>query len=81
MGIKNSSYMPYIDYDAGLGFHQEVFSCKNIIFMTINETIDITHRRIKQIDRYRYIIIESLTSLPYSDTVKSFSEHVCRTCA
>ena len=81
--IQDLFNMPYINYEDGLEFQREEFNRENIIFMTINETIDIMHRRLGHIgrNRVRYMINEGLTSLPYSDTDKFFSKHVCRTCA
>ena len=51
--------------------------------MTINETIDIMHRRLGHIgkNRVRYMIYEGLTSLPYSNTDNFYTKHVCRSCA
>ena len=51
--------------------------------MTINETIDIMHRRLGHIgkNRVRYMINEGLTKLPYSDADKFYLKHICRTCA
>ena len=49
--------------------------------MTINETIDITHRRLGHIgkNRMRYMLNEGLTKLPYSDIDKFYLKHIWHT--
>ena len=56
--IKDLFNMTIINYDNAK---------ENIIFVTINKTIDIMHRRLGHIcnNRVRYMINEGLTSLPY----------------
>ena len=73
--------MPIINYDAE--YQKNEFNQENIIFMTINDTIEIMHRRLGHIgkNRVRFMINEGLTKLPYTDTDNFYNKHVCRSCA
>ena len=81
--IQDLFNMPSINYDDGMEFQRNILNDENIIYMTINETIDIMHRRLGHIgkNRVRYMINEGLTKLPYSDVDKFYLKHICRTCA
>ena len=62
---------------------RNILNDENITYMSINETIDIMHRRLGYIgkNRVRYMINEWLTKLPYSDVDKFYLKHVCQTYA
>ena len=62
--IQDLFNMPCINCDAAQEFQHNSFNQENVIFLTINETIDIMHRRLGNIgrNRVRYIINEGLTS-------------------
>ena len=81
--IQDLFNMPCINCDAAQEFQHNSFNQENVIFLTINETIDIMHRRLGHIgrNRVRYMINEGLTSLPYSDMDNFYTKHICKTCA
>ena len=81
--IQDLFNMPCINCDAAQSFQHNSSNQENIILLTINETIDIMHRRLGHIDRnrVRYMINEGLTSLPYSDMDNFYTKHICKTCA
>ena len=75
--------MPPINYEDGIEYQRNILNDQIVIFMTINETIDIMHRRLGHIgkNRVRYMLNEGLIILPYSDVDKFYLKHICRTCA
>ena len=64
-------------------FQHNTFNQENSIFIPIHNTIVIMHRRLGHFgrDRARYMINERLTSLPYSDMLNFYTNHICKTCA
>ena len=81
--IQDLFNMSSIDCDAAQEFQRNTSNEENVILLTINETIDIMHRRLGHIgrNRVRYMINEGLTSLPYSDMDTFYTKHICKTCA
>ena len=83
MDIQDLFNMPCINCDAAQSFQRNSSNQENIILLTINETIDIMHRRLGHIgrNRVRFMINEGSTSLPYSDMDNFYTKHICKTCA
>ena len=76
VNIQDFFNMPCINSDAAHEFQHNSFNQENMIFLTINKTIESIGR-----NRFRYMVNVGLTSLPYSDMDNFYTKYICKTYA